>query len=67
MRQSNHLQKKMGINMNKNQIVGKKVGTISVSMYEESETGLPLFYVQAENKHVLPISHTIENTLNKID
>ncbi|MCI9286632.1 MAG: hypothetical protein HFJ57_01355 [Clostridia bacterium] len=53
--------------MNKNQIVGKKVGTISVSMYEESETGLPLFYVQAENKHVLPISHTIENTLNKID
>lgn len=53
--------------MNKNQIVGKKVGTISISMYEELETGLPLFYVQAENKHVLSISHAIENTLNDIN
>lgn len=52
--------------MNKEPIVGKKVGTISVSMYEESETGLPLFYIQTENKHVLPISRAIENTLNDI-
>lgn len=52
--------------MNKEDIIGKKVGTISVSMYEEFETGLPLFYVQAENKHLLPISRAIENTLNNI-
>ena len=52
--------------MNKEDIFGKKVGTIYVSMYEESATGLPLFYVQAENKQLLPVSRAIENTLNNI-
>lgn len=52
--------------MNNNQIIGKKVGTICISMYEEFNTGLPLFYIQAENKHMLPISRVIENILNDI-
>lgn len=51
----------------KDEITGKKVGTVSVSMYEESFTGLPIYLVQPENKHVLPLSNVIENTLNNID
>ena len=53
--------------MNEKEIIGKEVGTVSVSMYEESETGLPIFYIQAENRHMLPISRAIEHTLNNID
>lgn len=53
--------------MSDKEIIGKQVGSICVSMYEEAETGLPIFHIQAENKHVLPISQVIENTLNNID
>lgn len=51
----------------KDEITGKKVGTVSVSMYEESFTGLPIYYIESENRHVLPLSYIIENTLNNID
>lgn len=50
-----------------NKIIGKEVGTVVVHMYEENTTGLPLYTIQPENKHVLPLSRTIENTLNKYD
>ncbi len=53
--------------MNNKEIIGKEVGTVSVSMYEETETGLPIFYIQTENRHMLPISRAIEHTLNNID
>lgn len=49
---------------NNKKIIGKEVGTVSVHMYEENETGLPFFYIQAENKHVVPLSRAIENSLN---
>lgn len=52
---------------NNKKIVGQKVGTISVNVYEENETGLPIFHVEAENKHVVPLSRAIENTLNNYD
>lgn len=52
---------------NNKKIMGKKVGTIFVSMYEENETGLPYFDIQAENRHLLPVLNAIENTLNNLD
>lgn len=51
----------------KEEITGKKVGTVSVSMYEESFTGSPIYLIEPENRHVLPLSHVIEDTLNHID
>lgn len=50
-----------------NEITGKEVGTVLIHMYEESKTGLPIFTIEAENKHMLPISRAIENTLIKYD
>ena len=49
--------------MNSNKIVGKEVGTVSVHMYKDIETGCPFFYINAENKDVLQLSHIIEDTL----
>lgn len=49
--------------MNNNKIVVKEVGTVSIHMYKESETGSPLFYVNAENKEVLQLSRIIEKLL----
>lgn len=46
-------------------ITGKEVGTVYVSMYEESETGLPIFRIQPENRHLVPICRTIANALKK--
>lgn len=50
-----------------NMIIGKEVGSICVSMFEENETGLPIFFTQSENKHMLPLSRVIENVLSKYD
>lgn len=49
----------------KDKIVAKKVGDVSISMYEDIDTGLPLFYVQSENENVLSVSYAIEDTLYK--
>lgn len=57
------LPKKRGVVMNSNKIVGKEIGTVSVHMYKDIETGSPFFYVDAENKDVLQLSHVIEKTL----
>lgn len=48
------------------EIVAKKVGSVLVNMYEETETGLPIFYAQTDNKHMLYVLDTIENALNNI-
>ncbi len=48
---------------NNNKILAKKVGTLSVSMYEDTLTGLPLFYIQSENEKMLQVSYVIEDTL----
>lgn len=44
-------------------IVGKEVGTVSVSMYKDLDTGLPFFYVKSDNTDVLQLSYIIEDSL----
>ena len=44
-------------------IVGEKCGTVVVSVYKETNSGSPIFYIQSDNENVLPISDIIENTL----
>lgn len=51
--------------MNNKRIDGQKVGSVNISMYEEVETGLPFFYVKADNKHVLPLSRIIKHVLDQ--
>lgn len=53
--------------MKNKQIIGQKVGTVSVDVYEESFTGLPFFHTQAENEHMSYVLNTIENALNNIN
>ena len=53
--------------MNSNKIIGKEVGTVLVHVYEENETGLPIFLIQSENRHMMPFSRAIENILKNID
>lgn len=50
-------------NNHKSEITGKIVGTVSVSMYKDTQTGLPLFHVEAENDDVLQLSYIIEDIL----
>ena len=45
------------------ELSGKKLGTVYVSMYKDISTGLPFFYVQAENEEVLQLSYVIQDTL----
>ena len=59
------LQKKRGVIMSNNNIVGKKVGTISIHMYNELETNAPLFFLESENQDVLPVSYVVEDFLKK--
>ncbi len=49
--------------MLKDKIIGKEVGVVSVHMYKDVETNCPFFYIDAENKEVLQLSHIIEKTL----
>lgn len=44
-------------------ITGEAVGTVSISMYKETTTGLPFFDVKAENDDVLQLSYVIEDIL----
>ena len=53
--------------MKNKQIIGQKVGTVSVDVYEENETGIPIFYAQAENKHMSYVLDAIEDALNNIN
>lgn len=51
--------------MSNNEIIGKKVGTVSIHMYKESKTKAPFFFVESENHEVLPISYVVEDFLKK--
>ncbi len=53
------------INFNtcKNQIVGEKIGTLSVSMYIDKITSKPFFYIQSENEDMLQVSYIVEDAL----
>lgn len=49
--------------MSNNKIIGKKIGTVFVHIYKESETNSPFFFIESENQDVLPISYVVEDTL----
>lgn len=53
--------------MKNKQIIGRKIGTVFIDVYEENETGLPFFHTQAENGHMSYVLDTIENALNNIN
>ena len=48
----------------KDSMIGKKCGTVTVSVYKEKGTGSPFFYIQSDNEDVLPVSYVIEDVLS---
>lgn len=44
-------------------IIGEKCGTITVTVYKESNSKSPIFYIDSDTEDVLPISYIIEDTL----
>lgn len=44
-------------------IIGKKCGTITVSVYKDINSGSPIFYVEPDNEDILPVSYVIEDVL----
>lgn len=51
------------MNKKHNNIVGRKIGTVTISMYKENTTNLPIFYIQADNEDVLQVAYIIEDSL----
>lgn len=49
--------------MSNNQLIGEKIGTVSIHMFKESKTNRPFFYIESENQEVLPLSDVLEDTL----
>ncbi len=47
----------------KKQTCGKKIGTVTVSMYEDINSGHHFFYINADNEEVLQLSYIIEDCL----
>lgn len=45
-------------------MIGEKCGTITVSIYKETNSGSPIFHVQSDNEDVLPVSYVIEDILS---
>lgn len=41
----------------------KEIGTVSVSMYKNAQTGKSFFQINADNEDVLQLSYIIEDTL----
>ncbi len=50
-------------NTSKHELIGKKVGTISLSMYRDMSTGLRFFYLKSRNKNMSDVLDVIEDTL----
>lgn len=50
-------------NENSCKILGKEIGKVSVSMYVDTQTGLPFFQVNPSNTDVLQVSYIIEDVL----
>lgn len=48
---------------NSTKIEGKKVGTVHVSMYKDTSTRLPFFFIKADNEDMLQVSYIIEDSL----
>lgn len=47
-----------------NCIIGNKCGTITISVYQEAESGTHIFHVQPDNEDILPICYVIEDALS---
>lgn len=45
-------------------IIGNKCGTITVSIYKETNSGSHIFHVESDNEDVLPVSYIIEDALS---
>ncbi len=43
-------------------IEGEKVGSVHVSMYKDSNTRLPFFFIKADNEDMLQVSYIIEDS-----
>ena len=46
-----------------NCIIGEKCGTVTVSIYKETNSKNYIFHVQSDNEDVLPVSYVIEDIL----
>ena len=44
-------------------ISGEEIGTVSVSIYKDKESGLSSFHIDTENDDVVQVSYVIEDTL----
>ena len=56
-------QKRYGYKKNKDCIIGEKCGTITVSIYKETNSGSYIFHVLPDNEDALPVSYVIEDVL----
>ncbi len=45
-------------------MIGKKCGTVTVSVYKEENSGSHIFHIQSDNEEVLPVSYVIEDVLS---
>lgn len=45
------------------EIVGKEIGTVSISMYKDIESGHKFFRINTDNENVLQLSYIIEDFL----
>ena len=50
-------------NVNNKKSDAEKIGTVSVSVFKNKNTGFSSFSVNAENDDVLQVSYVIEDTL----
>lgn len=45
-------------------IIGKKCGTVTVSVYKDEFSGSHIFYIKTDTDDVLPVSYVIEDVLS---
>ena len=57
------LLKKRGVFMDTDDIVGEEIGCVSIHMYKETTSNLPLFRINTDSDNVLPLSYIIEDIL----
>lgn len=46
-----------------NNVLGKKCGDVTISVYEGIKKGEPFFFIHSDSIDVLPVSYVIEDTL----
>lgn len=48
----------------KDYIIGNRCGTITISVYRETNSGSPIFHIQPDTEDILPICYVIEDVLS---